>query len=95
VLCFRVLVSEGSWVGLSCVLWGFGLGFFVFVSFGSRGLVLVGFFLSFFGLFFYFKLCVLSCILPVYQGAPDAFNKVSLLLIKKNASIFYVNQTRK
>jgi len=31
----------------------------------------------------------------VYQGAPDAFNKVSLLLIKKNASIFYVNQTRK
>jgi len=63
------------------------LGFFVFVSFGSRGLVLVGFFLSFFGLFFYFKLCVFSCILPVYQGAPDAFNKVSLLLIKKGINI--------
>jgi len=65
------------------------LGFFVFVSFGSRGLVLVGFFLSFFGLFFYFKLCVFSCILPVYQGAPDAFNKVSLLLIKKILSYYY------
>jgi hypothetical protein len=64
------------------------LGFFVFVSFGSRGLVLVGFFLSFFGLFFYFKLCVFSCILPVYQGAPDAFNKVSLLLIKKKEDSF-------
>jgi len=42
------------------------LGFFVLVGFGSRGLVLVGFFLSFFGLFFYFQLCVFSCILPVY-----------------------------
>lgn len=59
------------------------MGLFVLVGFGSRGLVLVGFFLSFFGLFFYFQLCVFSCILLVYEGAPDAVNKVSLLIIKK------------
>jgi len=71
------------------------LGFFVFVSFGSRGLVLVGFFLSFFGLFFYFKLCVFSCILPVYQGAPDAFNKVSLLLIKNSLLTYQKTKKKK
>jgi hypothetical protein len=30
----------------------------------------------------------------VYQGAPDAFNKVSLLLIKKNIYIFFKNKNK-
>jgi hypothetical protein len=48
---------------------------------------LVGFFLSFFGLFFFvFQHCVFSYILPVYYGAPDTFNKTRLLLIKKKIS---------
>jgi hypothetical protein len=63
----------GCWVlrvlgWVCCVFFeGLGWGVFVLVSSGSRGMVLVGFFLSFFGLFFfYFKHCVFSCILPVY-----------------------------
>jgi len=46
------------------------LGFFVLVGFGSRGLVLVGFFLSFFGLFFLFPaLRFLLCTAGVLRGA--------------------------
>jgi hypothetical protein len=47
VLCFRVLVSEGSWVGLSCVFLRIWIGVFCFCK---LWLSWVGFggFLSFF-----------------------------------------------
>jgi len=68
-----------------CSLW-VGLGFFVLLGLGSCGFVWwVSFFLFWAVFFFVFQLCVFSCILPVYYGAPDAFNKTRLLLNKKKS----------
>jgi hypothetical protein len=38
--------------------------------------------------FFSFLLDVSFCILLVYLGAPYAFNKIGLLLLKKNVQIY-------
>jgi len=51
---------------------GLGWSFFVFVSFGSRGMVLVGLFFFFFGLFFFFLFQALRFLLytaGVLRGA--------------------------
>jgi hypothetical protein len=61
------------------------LGFFVLVGLGSRGFVWWASFFLFLGCFFFdFKLCVFSCILPVYKGRLTLLIKSVYYLSKKN-----------
>jgi len=65
------------------------LGFFVLVGFGSRGLVLVGFFLSFFGLFFFISSFACSLVYcRCTKGRLTLLIKSNYYLSKKIFSIY-------